>query len=122
MFWEITPEQWQETIDTNLTGVFYTAKATVPLLIAQGTGGSIIITSSVAGLRGHPFLGHYAASKHGVVGFAKTMAVELGQHNIRVNTVHPFGVETGMSVNDMQPLMADYAATLGPIFMGTLPD
>jgi SDR family mycofactocin-dependent oxidoreductase len=122
MSWQITPEQWQETIDTNLTGVFYTAKATVPLMIEQGTGGSIIITSSVAGLRGHPFLGHYAASKHGVVGLAKTMAVELGQYNIRVNTIHPFGVETGMSVNDMGPLMAEYATTLGPIFMQTLPD
>jgi SDR family mycofactocin-dependent oxidoreductase len=120
--WEIPIEQWQETIDTNLTGVFLTAKATVPILIEQGTGGSIIITSSVAGLRGLPFLGHYAASKHGVVGLARTMANELGQHNIRVNTLHPHGVATGMTVPDMQPLMAQYASTLGPIFMQTLPD
>jgi len=122
MSWEITPEQWQETIDTNLTGVFYTAKATVPIMLEQGTGGSIIITSSVAGLRGHPFLGHYAASKHGVVGLAKTMAVELGQHNIRVNTIHPFGVETGMAVSDMAPFMEKFATTLAPIYMGILPD
>jgi SDR family mycofactocin-dependent oxidoreductase len=122
MSWEITPEQWQETIDTNLTGVFYTAKATVPVLLEQGTGGSIIITSSVAGLRGHPFLGHYAASKHGVVGLAKTMAVELGQHNIRVNTVHPHGVNTGMSPGEMFALMEKFSTTLAPIFMGTLPD
>jgi len=122
MSWEITVEQWQETIDTNLTGVFYTAKAAVPILLGQGTGGSIIITSSVAGLRGLPFLGHYAASKHGIVGLAKTMANELGQHNIRVNTVHPNGVATDMTVSDMGPLIEQYASTLGPIFMRTLPD
>ncbi|MQA35788.1 mycofactocin-coupled SDR family oxidoreductase [Modestobacter roseus] len=120
--WEISVEQWQETIDTNLTGVFFTAKATVPLLIEQGTGGSIIITSSVAGLRGLPFLGHYAATKHGVVGLARSMANELGQHGIRVNTIHPHGVATGMTVDDLQPLITQHAATLGPIFMQTLPD
>ncbi|MGX7678941.1 mycofactocin-coupled SDR family oxidoreductase [Jatrophihabitans sp. DSM 45814] len=122
MSWEVTPEQWKETIDTNLTGVFYTAKATVPILLEQGTGGSIIFTSSVAGLRGHPFLSHYAASKHGVVGLAKSMATELGQYNIRVNTIHPHGVQTGMSVNDMHPLLEKHAATLAPIFMQILPD
>ncbi len=122
MSWEISVEQWRETIDVNLTGTFLTMKATVPRLIAQGTGGSIIITSSVAGLRGLPFLAHYAASKHGVVGLARSMANELGQHGIRVNTVHPHGVATGMTVPDMQPLMAEHAATLGPIFMQSLPD
>ncbi|MGY1815529.1 mycofactocin-coupled SDR family oxidoreductase [Blastococcus sp. SYSU D00820] len=120
--WEITVEQWQETIDINLTGVFYTAKATVPLLIEQGQGGSIIITSSVAGLRGLPFLGHYVASKHAIVGLAKTMANELGQHNIRVNTLHPHGVATGMDVSDLRPFLAEHASTLAPIFMQTLPE
>jgi SDR family mycofactocin-dependent oxidoreductase len=122
MSWEITLEQWRETIDTNLTGVFHTMKAAVPILLAQGTGGSIVITSSVAGLRGLPFLGHYAASKHGVVGLAKTMANELGQYNIRVNTVHPHGVESGMTVPDMMPHIEKFATTLSPIFMGSLPD
>jgi SDR family mycofactocin-dependent oxidoreductase len=121
MSWEIGLDQWHETIDTNLTGVFYTAKATVPILIEQGRGGSVVITSSVAGLRGHPFLGHYAASKHGVVGLAKSMATELGQYNIRVNTIHPFGVETGMAVSDMQVLI-ERNPMLAPIFMQTLPD
>ncbi|SEP23646.1 mycofactocin-coupled SDR family oxidoreductase [Trujillonella endophytica] len=120
--WEIPVEQWQETIDVNLTGTFYTMKATIPTLIEQGTGGSIIITSSVAGLRGHPFLAHYAASKHGVVGMAKSMAVELGQYNIRVNTIHPHGVATGMQPGRMGELIVENAATLGPIFMQTLPD
>ncbi len=67
----------------------------MPVLIKQGTGGSIIITSSVAGLRGLPFLGHYVASEHGVVGLARTMANELGQHSIRVNTLHPHGSRPG---------------------------
>ena len=120
--WEIPVEQWRETIEVNLTGTFLTMKATVPTLIEQGTGGSIVITSSVAGLRGLPFLGHYAASKHGVVGLAKTMANELGQYNIRVNTVHPHGVMTGMQPARMGQLIMENAATLGPIFMQTLPD
>lgn len=85
-------------------------------------GGSIIFTSSVAGLRGLPFLGHYVASKHGITGLAKTMASELGQYNIRVNTIHPHGVETGMQMTDMRPLIDANAHTLGPIFMQTLPD
>ena len=120
--WELSLEQWQETIDVNLTGVFHTAKATVPVLLEQGTGGSIIITSSVAGLRGLPFLGAYVASKHGIVGLARTMANELGQHGIRVNTLHPHGVATGMTVDDLQPLIGQHAATLAPIFMQSLPD
>ncbi|MDP5181646.1 mycofactocin-coupled SDR family oxidoreductase [Blastococcus sp. BMG 814] len=120
--WEIPVEKWQETIDVNLTGTFYTAKATVPVLLEQGTGGSIIIISSVAGLRGLPFLADYAASKHGVTGLARTMANELGQHNIRVNTVHPHGVATGMQPAEMFELSQRFATTLGPILMQALPD
>ena len=120
--WEITPEQWQETIDVNLTGTFHTAKAAIPILIEQGTGGCIIMTSSTAGLKGLPFTGHYVASKHGMVGLAKTMANELGQYNIRVNTIHPNGVATGMTPTDMVPLLTEYAHTLAPMFMNPLPD
>ncbi len=123
MSWEITAEQWRETLDVNLTGAFHTAKAAIPILIEQGTGGSIIMTSSVAGLRGLPFLGHYVASKHGMVGLAKTMANELGQFGIRVNTIHPNGVATGMAGSqDMRPYLDEYAHTLAPIFMNALPD
>ncbi len=120
--WEIPIEQWQETIDTNLSGAFHTAKATIPTLIEQGDGGAIVFISSVAGLRGLPFLADYAASKHGIVGLAKSMANELGQYNIRVNTVHPHGVATGMQPRRMGELIVKYASTLGPIFMGALPD
>ncbi|WP_127784275.1 mycofactocin-coupled SDR family oxidoreductase [Rhodococcus sp. X156] len=120
--WEITAEQWKETIDINLTGVFHTAKAAIPILLEQGTGGSMIFTSSVAGLRGLPFVGHYVASKHGIVGLARTMANELGQHNIRVNTVHPNGVDSGMRPTDMTPYIAEHAHTLAPMFMNALSD
>lgn len=122
MSWEITAEQWQETIDVNLGGTFNTAKAAIPFLIEQGEGGSMVFTSSVSGLKGTPFTAHYAASKHGITGLAKTMSNELGEYKIRVNTVHPAGVETGMDMGaDMQPLFAKYAHTVGPIFMNTLP-
>ena len=77
--WELSLEQWQETIDVNLTGVLHTAEATLPVPLQQGTGGSITITSSVAGLRRLPFPGAYVASEHGVVGLARTMADELGR-------------------------------------------
>jgi SDR family mycofactocin-dependent oxidoreductase len=122
MSWETGLEQWQEIIDVNLTGVFHTVKAAVPVLLEQGQGGAIVITSSVAGLRGLPFSGAYAASKHGVVGLCRTLANELGQHRIRVNTIHPAGVATGMQPVDMNPLLAEHAATLAPIFMNALPD
>ncbi|MFC9659201.1 mycofactocin-coupled SDR family oxidoreductase [Nocardia sp. NPDC127606] len=121
MSWEITAEQWQETIDVNLTGVFHTAKAAVPHLIAQGEGGAMVFISSVAGLKGTPFTGHYVATKHAITGLAKTMANELGAHRIRVNTVHPAGVASGMQINEMGPLFEEYGATLAPIFMNALP-
>ncbi|MDG3012025.1 mycofactocin-coupled SDR family oxidoreductase [Rhodococcus sp. D2-41] len=120
--WEVTLEQWRETVDVNLTGVFHTAKAAIPYLIEQGEGGAMVFTSSVSGLKGTPFTAHYAATKHGITGLAKAMANELGEHKIRVNTVHPAGVETGMNMGpDMQPLFERFAHTLGPIYMNSLP-
>ena len=92
---EVTPQVWQDTLDTNLTGVWNTIVVSVPHLIAAG-GGSIICTSSTAGIKGLPFLAPYVAAKHGVVGIARTMANELARHSIRVNTVHPTGVDTPM--------------------------
>lgn len=121
MSWEITLEQWQETLDVNLTGVFHTAKAAIPHLIEQGTGGAMVFISSVSGLKGTPFTGHYVATKHAITGLAKTMANELGEHRIRVNTVHPAGVATGMVMSEMGPLFEKHAATLAPIFMNSLP-
>jgi (+)-trans-carveol dehydrogenase len=96
--WEITPEMWQTMIDVNLTGVWHTTTAAIPHMLEAGNGGSIVITSSVAGYRGYVGLSHYGAAKHGIVGLSRTLAVELGPHNIRVNTIHPNGVNTLIGV------------------------
>lgn len=93
-------DDWRDMIDVNLAGVWKTVKAGVPHLISQGQGGSIILTSSVGGLKAYPHTGHYIAAKHGVVGLMRTFAVELGQHFIRVNSVHPTNVNTPMFMNE----------------------
>ena len=98
--WEIPAEQWQEIIDINLTGVWNTAKATVPAMIEAGNGGSIIVTSSAAGIKAVPGAGHYCASKFGVVGLTNSLAIELGEYNIRVNSIHTYGVDTALG-NDL---------------------
>jgi SDR family mycofactocin-dependent oxidoreductase len=93
-FWEMSDEQWQTMIDVNLTGVWRTMKAAVPHMLSAGNGGSIITISSVAGLKALPCQSHYTAAKHGVVGLTKSAAIELGEHKIRVNSIHPWGVAT----------------------------
>ncbi|MDD7813030.1 mycofactocin-coupled SDR family oxidoreductase [Mycobacterium sp. CSUR Q5927] len=97
---QCSEHDWQEMIDINLSGVWKTVKAGVPHLISGGNGGSIVLTSSVGGLKAYPHCGNYVAAKHGVVGIMRSFAVELGQHNIRVNTVHPTHVSTGMIMNE----------------------
>jgi len=122
MSWEISPETWQEVLDVNLTGVWNTARAAIPHLLEQGEGGSMVFTSSQSGLKGTPFVAGYAASKAGVTGLTRVMANELGLNNIRVNSVHPAGVLTGMDMGpSMGPLLQEHAATLSPIFMNSLP-
>ncbi|ORV08642.1 mycofactocin-coupled SDR family oxidoreductase [Mycobacterium celatum] len=91
---------WTDMIDVNLSGVWKTVKAGVPHILAGGRGGSIILTSSVGGLKAYPHTGHYVAAKHGVVGLMRTFAVELGQHMIRVNSVHPTNVNTPLFLNE----------------------
>lgn len=93
---ELTEQQWDTMIDINLSGVWKTVRATVPTLIEQGTGGSIILISSTGGVQGFPNFAHYVAAKHGVLGLARTMCNELGQHSIRVNSIHPTSVLTDM--------------------------
>ena len=95
---ELSETMWSDMIDVNLTGVWHTAKACVPHLIAAG-GGSIVLTSSTAGIKGFPNFAHYVSAKHGVVGLARTLALELAPHSIRVNTVHPTRVDTDMVQN-----------------------
>jgi (+)-trans-carveol dehydrogenase len=93
-------EDWTDMIDVNLGGVWKTVKAGVPHILSGGRGGSIILTSSVGGLKAYPHTGHYVAAKHGVVGLMRTFAVELGQHMIRVNSVHPTNVNTPLFMNE----------------------
>jgi (+)-trans-carveol dehydrogenase len=90
---------WQDMIDINLTGVWHTAKAAVPHLIAGGRGGSIVLTSSGVVMKGIPNFAHYVSAKHGLVGLMRTMARELAPHLIRVNTLHPGNVDTAMVRN-----------------------
>jgi len=101
--WELTDEQWDDMIDINLTGVFKACRAVVPHIRAGRNGGSIIITSSIAGIKGVAGCTHYTAAKHGIVGLMRALARELAPEMIRVNTIHPTGVDSPMSVNDYFP-------------------
>jgi (+)-trans-carveol dehydrogenase len=91
---ELDETHWQDMIDVNLTGVWHAAKAAIPHLRAA-RGGSMILTSSTAGLQAIPNTGHYNAAKHGVVGLMRTLAPDM----IRVNSVHPTAVNTDMIQN-----------------------
>ena len=95
--WQINPAEWQRTLDINLTGVWHTVRAGVPHIGPEG--GCIVIISSTSGLRGTGGTAHYTASKHAVVGLARTLANELGPRRIRVNTIHPGAVATPMVRN-----------------------
>ncbi|NEW27028.1 mycofactocin-coupled SDR family oxidoreductase [Nocardia cyriacigeorgica] len=97
---ELSEAAWQTMLDVNLTGVWQTCKAATPHLIERGSG-SMILTSSIAGLRGLVGVAHYTAAKHGVVGLMRSLAKELAPHQVRVNSVHPTNVDTPMIQNDM---------------------
>ncbi|ROO87944.1 SDR family mycofactocin-dependent oxidoreductase [Actinocorallia herbida] len=106
--------EWRDIIDTNLTGVWNACRVAIPALIEGGRGGSIVITSSSAGLKGvgSPLAASqaYTAAKRGLVGLMQVFANDLAPHGIRVNTVHPTGVRTGMIENDA---FREVAAALG---------
>jgi len=95
---ELFEAAWQTMLDINLSGVWRTCKVTVPHLIARGSG-SVILVSSIAGLRGLLGVAHYTAAKHGVVGLMRSLANELAPHDIRVNSVHPTNVDTPLIQN-----------------------
>jgi SDR family mycofactocin-dependent oxidoreductase len=96
------PEKiFQDMIDVNLSGVWHTVKAGVPHIIAGERGGSIVLTGSVGSHKAMAYTGHYIAAKHGVMGLMRSFAVELGQHGIRVNSVHPSQVNTPMTMNEV---------------------
>ncbi|HZZ46865.1 MAG TPA: mycofactocin-coupled SDR family oxidoreductase [Pseudonocardia sp.] len=97
--WEMTDEMWDDMIAVNVTGVWKTLRAVLPSMIERGQGGSLILTSSTAGLRGFQNMVHYTAAKHGVVGIMRTMVQEVSQYSIRCNTIHPSAVDTDMIQN-----------------------
>jgi SDR family mycofactocin-dependent oxidoreductase len=120
---QVTPQIHEDTISTNVTGTWNTVMAGAPHLVNAG-GGSVIIISSAAGLKVQPFMVPYTTSKFAVRGMAKAFAAELGQHNIRVNSVHPTGVNTPMGSGNMQAEIGAAIAgydRLGPMFMNMLP-
>ena len=96
---DVEEDSWRNTLDVNLSGVWHTCKAAIPHLRAAG-GGSMILTSSGAGLKGMANIAAYVSAKHGVVGLMRTLANELAPDRIRVNTVNPGVVNTPMVQND----------------------
>lgn len=105
--WELTDEQWDTVIGINLTGTWRTLRAAVPAMIEAGNGGSIVVVSSAAGIKATPGNGHYAASKHGLTALTNTLAIELGEYGIRVNSIHPYSIDTPMIEADA--IMAMFA-------------
>jgi SDR family mycofactocin-dependent oxidoreductase len=97
--WELTEEQWNAALGVILTGVWHTVKATLPAMIEAGRGGSVVVIGSVNSLRGAAGISHYAAAKHGLVGFARSLALEVAEYSIRVNLVAPGTVETVMATS-----------------------
>jgi SDR family mycofactocin-dependent oxidoreductase len=120
---EVTPEIWRDTIDINLTGVWNTVQQSAQHLIDAG-GGSIVIISSAAGLKGLPFLSPYVTSKHALVGLMRAYAQELAEYSVRVNTIHPAGVDTPMGNGGAMTEFGDWLAAhpkLGGILVNSLP-
>lgn len=107
----ITPADFRDVIDINVTGTWNTVMAGAQHIIDGGRGGSIILISSAAGIKMQPFMVHYTASKHAVTGMARAFAAELGKHAIRVNSVHPGPVNTDMGSGDMVTAVAQTMAT-----------
>jgi SDR family mycofactocin-dependent oxidoreductase len=120
---QVSPEMWDAHISICLTGVWNTLQLAAPHIVAGGRGGSIVITSSAAGLKGYPFLSPYVAAKHGLVGLMRVYANELAPHSIRVNTVHPTGVETGIGGEPISVLFELLEANpkAGALYINALP-
>ncbi len=118
---QVTPAVWDTVLGVNLTGTWNTCTAAIPHLVTSG-GGSLILISSSAGLKGQPFLAPYSIAKHGLVGMMRVLANELASRSVRVNTVHPTGVDTPMAAG-LSGLGALIAADpgVGPIFTNGLP-
>ena len=109
--WELSEQQWDETINVDLKGVWITCKVCIPQMLARRSG-KIICIASTAGIKGMANLAHYVAAKHGVLGLVKTLAIELAPYNINVNAVCPTSIDTTMCRN--QALYDVFAGGPGP--------
>jgi (+)-trans-carveol dehydrogenase len=109
--WELSEEQWDETVNVDLKGVWITCKVCIPQMMPRRSG-KIICIASTAGQKGMENLAHYVAAKHGVIGLVKTLAIELARYNINVNAVCPTSVDTTMCRN--QALYDVFAGGPGP--------
>jgi SDR family mycofactocin-dependent oxidoreductase len=119
--WELTDEQWDAVIGVNLSGTWRSLRAVIPAMIEAGNGGSIVVVSSSAGLKATPGNGHYSAAKHGLVGLTNALAIELGEFAIRVNSIHPYSVDTPMIEPElMMQVFAEhprYVHSFGPMLL-----
>lgn len=95
-FWELTEQDWNDMIGTNLSGVWRSAKAVAPHMIERQTG-AIVLTSSVNGLEPGMNYAHYVTAKHGVIGLMRNVALELAPYGIRCNAICPGAIDTGMT-------------------------
>jgi NAD(P)-dependent dehydrogenase (short-subunit alcohol dehydrogenase family) len=123
-FLELTDDDWDAMIGNNLTTAQRVLSAAVPHVVNGGRGGSIVLTASVAGVKVIPFESHYVASKHGLIGLMRTLAVELAPYGIRVNAIAPGGVATAMAEgSDLDAIFGDEqrAATFAASFNPLLP-
>ncbi|GIH16170.1 SDR family NAD(P)-dependent oxidoreductase [Rugosimonospora africana] len=109
-FLDIAPHHWDRLLAVNLRGMFLVAQHTARVLVAQGTGGSIVNMSSINGLAGEADYAHYNASKAAVLGLTTTMAVELGRYGIRVNALCPGYIETPLNAQIASDLDDGFAA------------
>ncbi len=109
--WELSEEQWDETVNVCLKGMWMTCKVCIPQMLERRSG-KIVCISSTAGQKGMANLAHYVAAKHGVLGLVKTLAIELAQYDINVNAICPTSVDTAMCNN--QALYDIFAGSPGP--------
>jgi SDR family mycofactocin-dependent oxidoreductase len=110
---EMDEALWDELIDTNLKGVWLASKHVGKHFVERGDGGKIVSTSSTAGLVGSPGAGHYVASKHGVIGLTKTLALELAEYDVNVNAVCPTVVNTPMVSGMTEAYGEEVLASMG---------
>jgi SDR family mycofactocin-dependent oxidoreductase len=110
--WEMSEQQWDETVNVDLKGVWITCKVSIPQMLPRKSG-KILCIASTAGIKGMHSLSHYVAAKHGVLGLVKTLAIELAPYNINVNAICPTSVDTNMCKN--QAIYDAFAAGPGPL-------